>query len=147
MSLTLSPEQATKAVEELHRLSQNLQIIQEELTDVQDRVEYLFGVHRRLMEISSETNDDPTVLDSLEYLLSKANKMKRWTKNYVERTGIRINLIYNLATQADSRTNLKIARLSSRIAVSTQEDSSSMITYVNVWTPVSFKICPNKNAF
>ena len=134
-------------MEELHRLSQNLQIIQEELTDVQDRVEYLFGVHRRLMEISSETNDDPTVLDSLEYLLSKANKMKRWTKNYVERTGIRINLIYNLATQADSRTNLKIARLSSRIAVSTQEDSSSMITYVNVWTPVSFKIYPNKNPF
>lgn len=132
-TLTFSPEQAPEAVEELHALAQNLQIIQEDLTDVQDRIQYLFGVHRRLMQISSQTND-PTVLDSLEYLLSKTNKMKRWAKNYGDRAGIRINLIYNLATQADSRTNLEIARLSSRIAVSTQEDSSSMITCVNVYS-------------
>ena len=118
-------------MEELHGLSQSLQIIQEDLTDVQDRIQYLFGVHQRLMEISNQTND-PTVLDSLEYLLSKTNKMKRWAKNYADRTGIRINLFFNLTTQADSRTNLEIARLSSRIAVSTQEDSSSMITYVKV---------------
>ena len=129
--MTFSPEQAPKAVEELHRLSKNLQIIQEDLTDVQDRIQYLFGVHGRLMQIPSQTND-PTILDSLEYLLSKTNKMKRWAKNYADRVVIRINLIYNLATQADSRTNLEIARLSSRIAVSTQEDSSSMITYVKV---------------
>ena len=119
-------------MEELHRLSQNLQIIQEELTDIKDRIQYLFGVHRRIMQISNpgQTYYDPTVLDSLEYLLSKSSKMQRWAKNYGDRMGIRINLIYNLVTQADSQTNLNIARLSSTIAVSTQEDSSSMITYV-----------------
>jgi hypothetical protein len=132
-TLNFSPEQTAEAVEEFHALSQNLQIIQEDLTDVQDRIQYLFGVHQRLLQFSSQT-DDLTVLDSLEYLLSKSSKMKRWAKNYAERTGIRINLIYNLATQADSRTNLEIARLSSRIAVSTQQDSSSMITCVDVYS-------------
>ena len=116
-------------MEELHALSHNLRIIQEDLTDIQDRIQYLFGVHRRLMQFSSQT-DDSTVLESLEYLLSKTSIMKRWAKNYAERTGIRINLIYNLATQADGRINLEIARLSSRIAVFTQQDSSSMITCV-----------------
>ena len=132
-TLNFSPEQTAEAVEELHVLSQNLQIIQEDLTDVQDRIQYLFGVHQRLVQFASQTND-LTILDSLEYLLSKSSKMKRWAKNYAERTGIRINLIYNLATQADSRTNLEIARLSSRIAVSTQQDSSSMITCVDVYS-------------
>jgi hypothetical protein len=132
-TLTFSPEKTAEAVEELHVLSQNLQIIQEDLTDVQDRIQYLFGVHQRLAQFSSQT-DDFTVLDSLEYLLSKSSRMKRWAKNYGERTAIRINLIYNLATQADSRTNLEIARLSSRIAVSTQQDSSSMITCVDVYS-------------
>lgn len=132
-TLNFSPEQTAEAVEELHVLSQNLQIIQEDLTDVQDRIQYLFGVHQRLVQFSGQA-DDSTVLDSLEYLLSKSSKMKRWAKNYAERTGIRINLIYNLATQADSRTNLEIARLSSRIAVSTQQDSSSMITCVSVYS-------------
>lgn len=132
-TLNFPPEQTTEAVEELHVLSQNLQIIQEDLTDVQDTIQYLFGVHQRLVQFSSQT-DDLTVLDSLEYILSKSSKMKRWAKNYAERTGIRINLIYNLATQADSRTNLEIARLSSRIAVSTQQDSSSMITCVDVYS-------------
>ncbi|KIM38870.1 hypothetical protein M413DRAFT_419836 [Hebeloma cylindrosporum] len=129
--LGFSPEQTAGAVEELHALSNDLHIIQEELTDVQDRIQYLCGIYQRIMQSSSQT-DDPAILDSLEYLSSKSSKMRRWAKNYAERTGIRINLIYNLATQLDSRTNLEIARLSSRIAVSTQQDSSSMITMAAV---------------
>ena len=72
--------------------------------------------------------DVESVQDSFAYIASKTNTLRRWVVNYTERTGIRINLFFNLATQSDSRTNLEIARLSSKIAVSTQRDSSSMIT-------------------
>jgi len=131
--LDFSPEQTTRAVEELHQLSQNLHIIQGDLTDLQERIQYLLGVHQRLMHFSHNT-DVSSVKDSLEYLSSKTSIMTRWVNNYTERTGIRINLFFNLATQADSRTNLEIARLSSRIAVSTQQDSSSLITCVNLFS-------------
>ena len=128
--LNFSPEHTLAAVEELHRLSQNLHIIQGDLIDLRERIQYLLGLHQRLMQFSNDTNDS-SVRESLEYLLSKNSQITRWVKNYTKRTGIRINLFFNLATQADSRINLEIARLSSRIAVSTQRDSSSMITCVN----------------
>ena len=121
-------------MEELHRLSQNLHIIEGDLIDLQERIQYLLGLHQRLMQFSNHASA-LSVRDSLEYLSSKTSIMTRWVKNYTERTGIRINLFFNLATQSDSRTNLEIARLSSRIAVSTQQDSSSMITCVDVFSP------------
>ena len=71
--------------------------------------------------------------DSFAYIVSKTNTLRRWVVNYTERTGIRINLFFNVATQSDSRTNLEIARLSSKIAVSTQRDSSSMITCASLY--------------
>ena len=117
-------------MEELHRLSQHLHIIQGDLVDLQEGIQYLLGLHQCLMQLSNNTNDS-SVRESLEYLLSKNSQILLWVKIYTERTGIRINLFFNLATQADSRINLEIARLSSKIAVSTQQDSSSMITCVN----------------
>jgi hypothetical protein len=36
----------------LHSLSQRLHIIREDLTDLQERLQYLTGVHQRLMDIS-----------------------------------------------------------------------------------------------
>jgi len=128
------PEQTPRAVEELHTLSQNLHIIQGDLNDLQERIQYLSNLHRCLVQLSGNTNHS-SVIDSLEYLSSKTSTLIRWVKNYTERTGIRINLFFNLATQADSRTNLEIAQFSSRIAVSTQQDSSSMITCVNLCSP------------
>ena len=117
-------------MEELHRLSQNLHIIQGDLIDLRERIQYLLGLHQRLMQLSNNTNDS-SVRETLEYFSSKNSEIARWVKNYTERMGIRINLFFNLATQADSRINLEIARLSSKIAVSTQQDSSSMITCVS----------------
>jgi hypothetical protein len=76
--------------------------------------------------------DVESVHDSFAYIVSKTNTLRRWVVSYTERTGIRVNLFFNLATQSDSRTNLEIARLSSKIAVSTQRDSSSMITYASL---------------
>ena len=118
-------------MEKLHSLSQLLRIIREDLADLQERLQHLVGVHRRLMELSGgryDAVDAEALVDSFEYIMSKTNILKRWVVNYSERTEIRINLCFNRAAQSDSRTNLEIARLSSNIAVSTQRDSSSMIT-------------------
>jgi hypothetical protein len=49
----------------------------------------------------------------------------------------KIDLQYNIETQEDNQTNLKIAKLTTDIAVYTQKDSSSMITLV----VVSYQLC------
>ncbi|PPQ93028.1 hypothetical protein CVT25_006210, partial [Psilocybe cyanescens] len=130
-----SPAQVAEAVEILHSLSQSLQIIREDLTDIQERLDYFKKVHQRFKDLSGPYGGDEdldSVLDSIEYLISKTNNLRRWATNYNERTGIRINLFFNISTQTDSRTNLEIAELTSKIAVSTQRDSSSMITMAAV---------------
>ncbi|KAF8963522.1 hypothetical protein BDZ97DRAFT_1000573 [Flammula alnicola] len=131
-----TPVATAQAVENLHTLSKQLHTIREHLIDLLERLEYLKAVHQHLMDLSASIrtdNDDiDSVPDSLNYLLSKTNILKRWAGNYSDRTGIRINLLFNLSTQADNRTNLDIAKLTSKIAVSTQRDSSSMITIAAV---------------
>ena len=129
-----TPSQTAEAVEKLHALSQILHIIRGDVTDLQQLLQYLVEAHKRLVALSGDRYDPvvdiESVEDSFAYLKSKTDTLKVWVENYSERTGIRINLFFNLATQSDSRTNLEIARLTSKIAVSTQRDSSSMITYV-----------------
>jgi Mg2+ and Co2+ transporter CorA len=49
-----------------------------------------------------------------------------------ERASRKIDLQYNIENQEDSQTNLKIAKLTTDIAVYTQKDSSSMITMAAV---------------
>ena len=75
--------------------------------------------------------DMESIHDSFAYIVSEANTLRLWVVNYTDRTGIRINLFFNLATQSDNLTNLEIARLSSKI--STQRDSSSMITCASLY--------------
>ena len=121
-----------EAVERLHYLSQHLHIVREDLTDLQERLEYLCGVHRRLLDLLGdrhEPGDVESVADSFNYVKAKPSTLKRWVINYTERTGIRINLFFNISTQSDNRMNLDIARPTSKIAVTTQRDSSLMITY------------------
>jgi len=118
-------------------------MIREDLTDLQERLQFLVGVHQRLMDLSNnryEPLDIESVHDSFAYIVSKTNTLRRWVVNYTERTGICISLFFNLATQLDSRTNLEIARLSSKIAVSTQRDSSAMITYASLQYPGLYPI-------
>ncbi|KAF8963524.1 hypothetical protein BDZ97DRAFT_1758596 [Flammula alnicola] len=133
-----TPVATAQAVENLHGLSSQLHVIQEDLNDLLERLQYLNAVHQRLMDLSisilTDNDDIDSVPDSLNYLLSKTIILKRWAGNYSDRTGIRINLLFNLSTQADNRTNLDIAKLTSKIAVSTQRDSSSMITLVFFFT-------------
>ncbi|KDR76469.1 hypothetical protein GALMADRAFT_246836 [Galerina marginata CBS 339.88] len=138
-----------KAVEKLHQVSQLFQIIRDILTDVQDQFNFLvttLGHHhdcKRVVAfgfISSLPSDgsdslgdiDTSVDESLAFLCSKNQILKRWVLNYTERTQVQINRFFNHATQKDSAINLDISKLTSEIAVSSQRDSSAMITMAAV---------------
>jgi len=80
--------------------------------------------------LASPATEEHSISESIAYLLSRTLIWRRWTENYLQRTGIQINLLFNLVNQSDSRTNLEIANLTAKIAIDTQRDSSSMITWV-----------------
>jgi len=69
-----------------------------------------------------------SVAESMDFLQSRSDFIKRWVSIQRERVEIQINLFFNLTNQLDSWTNLDIAKLTSKISVSTQRDSSAMIT-------------------
>jgi hypothetical protein len=75
-------------------------------------------------------SDPASIFPSLVLLKSQINGALREISYQEDRIKFRIELGYTLENQRDSRTNLKIARLTGNIAVSSQKDSSSMITYV-----------------
>ena len=79
---------------------------------------------------SPRTRGVESVVDLFNYIKAKTSTLKRGVINYTERTGIHVNLFFNISAQSDNQTNLDIARLTSKIAVTTQRDSFSMITYV-----------------
>lgn len=125
-------------LEELHRLSQTWHIIFEDLADSEERLQFLIKARQTYAAACRETPiygegshrvDESSVDESLAFLMSRNHVWKCWAANYNERTKIRINLFFNLAFSRDNRTNLEIAGLTSKIAMETNRDSSSMITY------------------
>ncbi|TFK41430.1 hypothetical protein BDQ12DRAFT_677968 [Crucibulum laeve] len=128
-SHTLSNADMALVVEKLYLLAQVFHIIGENLADFHEWLQFLLEIHAKLSPIHQDLY---SVADSLKFLSSSTNIWRRWIMNYIERTQIRINLFFNLATQNDSRTNLDIANLTAKIAVETQRDSSSMITMAAV---------------
>ncbi|KAF8148423.1 hypothetical protein B0H34DRAFT_736978 [Crassisporium funariophilum] len=122
-----------EAVERLHNLSLRLHFVQESLTNMKETLNYLLSVYQRCMDLSQiPFNNVDSVAESLELQSSQTSTISRCVGNYIDRVGIRINLFFNLGNQVDSRINLKIARLTSKIAVASQRDSSSMITVAAV---------------
>lgn len=71
-------------------------------------------------------------IENLEFLSSRCRALKRWAANYEERTQLMIQLFFSIASQMDNRNNLDIANLTSKIAIETKRDSSSMITIAAV---------------
>ncbi|KAF4612722.1 hypothetical protein D9613_011811 [Agrocybe pediades] len=126
-----------RSMEGLHSLSQHLHVTKENLADLSGRLKFLMEIHRKYLDaVRSEARPSPqsiqSIRESIELLESRAEHMQRWVTNYIERTGIRIALLFNLTAQGDSQTNLDIARLTTKISVATQKDSSSMITMAAV---------------
>lgn len=118
--------------ENLHDLSQTWHILQEDMTDFEETMEFLLEVFKNLKRAYTVQTSPVTTKESIAFLLSRVHMWKRWVANYNVRTNIRINLFFNLANQSDSHTNLDIANTSKKIAEETQKDSSSMITIAAV---------------
>ncbi|KAJ3513698.1 hypothetical protein NLJ89_g2806 [Agrocybe chaxingu] len=127
---TMTPSETAHAIESLHYLSRALYGLQGHLADFQDAIQHFFGIHQSLLRCAGTDMDEgiDSVKESFNFLQSKAHFVARWTGIHRERVGVQINLFFNLANQFDSRTNLEIAKLTSKISVSTQRDSSAMIT-------------------
>ena len=49
-----TPSQTAEAVEKLHSLSQQLHIIHEDITDLQEQLQYFVGVHQHLMDLLND---------------------------------------------------------------------------------------------
>ncbi|KAI4241506.1 MAG: hypothetical protein LQ352_007426 [Teloschistes flavicans] len=102
-----------------------------DLTDFDERLTFLIGLGNTCRSIST-TQTSLSAIETLVYFQSRNRIWKRWVEHYNERARLMINLFFNIGTQVDSRTNLEIANLTSKIAVDAHRDSSSMITIAAV---------------
>ena len=86
--------------------------------DLKERTEHLLDVYRQypILKQSRLAHDFGDIEHSLVYLLAQTRTQMRWVGTYIEHTQIVVDLLFNLDTAA--------------IAEATQQDSSSMITYV-----------------
>ena len=133
----LSEDLVQQSFATLHGLSRTWHMLLEDMTDWHERTAFILDVQRQYLEACNVLGYDllhapPPTIDSLQFLLSRTNTWKRWVANYNTRTTIRINMFFNLATQADSKTNLQIASTSKMIAAEPRKDSLSMITIAAV---------------
>ena len=103
-------------------------MIHEDLTDLEDRTQFLINLWEKYFSTHCRQSLEVSTADSLSFIKNRIYCWKHWISNYQKLTNIRINLFFNLASQADSRTNLDIARNLKAIAEETRKDSSSMIT-------------------
>ncbi|KAL8689319.1 MAG: hypothetical protein Q9218_004983 [Villophora microphyllina] len=119
--------------EVLHGLSRTFQSIAGDLTDFDERLTFLIELGKRCWSMDAPPSSiSLSAVETLIYLRSRNCIWKRWVEHYNERARLMINLFFNIGTQVDSRTNLEIANLTSKIAVDAQRDSSSMITIAAV---------------
>ncbi|KAL8732106.1 MAG: hypothetical protein Q9181_004070 [Wetmoreana brouardii] len=119
--------------ESLHRLSRSFQSIAGDLTSFDERLDFLTRLGRTYRPMKpAESPLLDSAVETLAYYQSRNVLWKRWVEHYNERVRLMINLFFSIGSQADNRTNLKIASLTSDIAVDAQRDSSSMITIAAV---------------
>ncbi|KAH0541631.1 hypothetical protein FGG08_003921 [Glutinoglossum americanum] len=128
------------ATNQLHGLSSNLHRITEHLADFEERMEFLrdaLGKYVKASELHPAWCDREgvDVDDSFRFLISGAQMCRRWSVNYWERVGLRINLMFHLCAQTDNQTsaalastNVEISHLTSAISEEAQRDNSAMIT-------------------
>ncbi|KAL9122343.1 MAG: hypothetical protein Q9187_001096 [Circinaria calcarea] len=128
------------ATERLHGLFRNFRTIVEDVEDLRERLDFLIEIARKHESVLSNSTSSSSIqtpalypaIENLEFLSSRCRIWKRWIANYGERTQLMMNLFFSIASQMDNRNNLDIANLTSKIAIETKRDSSSMITIAAV---------------
>jgi DNA repair ATPase RecN len=121
-------EPDTRNVHNLRNLAEHFHVIRTSLEDLREHIEYLSRIHQNsayshFFQPKLDGQEYGAVRESLSHLLSQVKTMTRWVSSYVDHTDIVMNHLFNLFS-------LSISDFTSQIAVSTQQDSSSMITYV-----------------
>ncbi|RYP22955.1 hypothetical protein DL765_001413 [Monosporascus sp. GIB2] len=136
--LTLDDFNVDTSTITLHYLSRDWHIILQDISDLCSQLQFFqkaYGKYLKnlrnprngwLVDTASNTNE------SFEALESRCNIYRRWILNYKERTNIRINLFFHIASQREFRTNTQIATSTAKVAEQTQRDSASMITIAAV---------------
>ncbi|KAF2469542.1 uncharacterized protein BDR25DRAFT_288446 [Lindgomyces ingoldianus] len=127
-----------KATIALHYLSRDWHTLSQDCLDFHSRLEFLHDSLKKYLKHLLDGRNDWAVErftntgESFEVLKSQCETFARWTSVYRDRTNIRINLLFHLANQQESRTSLQIAASTAKVAEQTQRDSSSMITIAAV---------------
>lgn len=122
----------------LHRLARHLLTLGQDIQDFQAQLSFLRKSCLLYQEaLAAQTPPwtvDSTVdmCSSFDMMTSQCDTCIRWTSVYHDRTSLRINLLFHLVNQRESRTNIEIAASSAEIARQTQRDSASMITIAAV---------------
>ena len=120
-------------IKQLHKVVREFRLFRDGLVDVKEtllsldvaQTEYSKSISPNTLKLDTES-----VKESFALLTSKSNWMIRALTSLEDRASRKIDLQYNIENQEDNQTNLKIAKLTTDIAVYTQKDSSSMITWV-----------------
>ena len=113
---------------ELYKAVREFRLLRDGLADVKETLLSLDAAQTRYSEfITSATPkwDLESVKESFSLLSSKSNWMVRALTSLEDRANKKIDLQYNIENH---QTNLKIAKLTTDIAVYSQKDSSSIIT-------------------
>ncbi|KAF2828409.1 hypothetical protein CC86DRAFT_465246 [Ophiobolus disseminans] len=123
---------------QLHRLSRHWLTLGQDCMDFHVQLKFLSEAYISYTKAVSAQkpawNHDKAVnmYESFGTLISQCDICMRWTRQYHERTNLRINLLFHLANQRESRTNTEIAASTAKVAEQTQRDSASMITIAAV---------------
>lgn len=125
-------------LQRLHQLSRTWNMIYEDLSDLQERLDFLFSTATKLANAGSNT----TATEELLTFLRERNFLRRrWVSSFGERTKLIIHFVFSIDSQTNNQTNLEIASTTSVIAKETQKDNSSMITSASLTThPPSSRI-------
>jgi hypothetical protein len=120
-------------IKQLHKVVREFRLLRDGLVDVKETLLSLDVAqteYAKSISPNSPKLDMESVKESFSLLTSKSTWMIRALTSLEDRASRKIDLQYNIENQEDNQTNLKIAKLTTDIAVYTQKDSSSMITLV-----------------
>ncbi|KAF2687246.1 hypothetical protein K458DRAFT_415510 [Lentithecium fluviatile CBS 122367] len=126
------------ATRQLHKLSYDWHTLGQDCRDHLAQLDFIQRTYEkymtRLQDPKNEWQVDKSndMGETFEALKSTCDNCTRWTTVYRERTNIRINLLFHLAAQSESRTSTQIAASTAKVAEQTQRDSASMITIAAV---------------
>ncbi|KAF2745121.1 hypothetical protein M011DRAFT_527898 [Sporormia fimetaria CBS 119925] len=126
------------ATRQLHSLARDWHTLEQGCSILQTQLGFLRQVYEKYISLCCDSKNawsvdvTSTMGESLDALRSRCDNYTKWTMVYRDRTTLRINLLFHLASQREARTSTSIAASNKTIAEQTRRDSASMITIAAV---------------